>query len=105
MNFNTTLPNKLFPIKLPIKLFLDVGTYAEAWKKNAPTARFVYVGGLQLSIFNNFINIYAPVIFSKEFRDNLKTIPEEYKFFKRLSFSIDIQRLNARKAFPGIPVF
>ena len=105
VNLNTTLPNKLFPIKLPIKLFLDFGTYAEAWKKDATTSRFLYVGGLQLSIFNNFLNIYAPVIFSKEFRDNLKTIPEDYKFFKRMSFSIDIQRLSTRKTFRGIPIF
>ncbi|WP_315816466.1 hypothetical protein [Paraflavitalea speifideaquila] len=33
MNFNTTLPNKLLPFKIPVRVFLDVGTYAEAWKK------------------------------------------------------------------------
>ncbi len=32
MNFNTTLPAKMFPIELPLRLFLDVGTYSDAWK-------------------------------------------------------------------------
>src|ERR1700730_16545972 len=41
MNFNTSLPNKLLPFKLPIKIFLDVGTYADAWNKNATTSKFL----------------------------------------------------------------
>lgn len=105
MNFTTTLPEKLFPVKLPVKLFLDVGSYSEAWDRDAGTSRFLYVGGLQLSLLRNIVNIYAPIVFSKEFRDNLKTIPEDYKFFKRVSFSIDIHTLTMRKLMPETPVF
>ncbi len=97
MNFNSSLPDRLFPIKLPIKLFLDIGTYAEAWKKGSGTSRFLYVGGLQLSLLKDIINVYAPILYSKEFRDQLKTVPEENKFFKKISFSIDIQKINLRK--------
>jgi hypothetical protein len=97
MNLNTTLPNKLFPFKLPIKIFLDVGTYAEAWDKNSTSSRFLYVSGLQLSILKNIINVYAPILYSKEFKDQLKTVPEENTFFKKISFSIDLQKINSRK--------
>ncbi len=97
MNFNTTLPQNLFPVKLPIRIFLDVGTYAEAWKKDAETSRFLYVAGLQLTLFKDLLNVYAPLFYSKEFRDNLKTTPEVNTFGKRLSFSFDIQRFNLRK--------
>jgi hypothetical protein len=97
MNFNTTLPNKLLPFKLPVRIFLDVGTYAGAWKKNAETSRFLYVAGLQLTLFKDLLNVYAPLLYSKEFRDNLKTVPEENTFAKRLSFSIDLHRFNLRK--------
>jgi hypothetical protein len=97
MNLNTSLPNKLFPIKLPIKIFLDVGTYADAWQKESTTSKFLYVSGLQLSLFKNILNIYAPILYSKEFSDQLKTVPEENTFFKKISFSIDIQRINTRK--------
>lgn len=105
MNFTTTLPDKLLPVKLPLKIFVDVGSYSEAWDRNAGTSRFLYVGGLQLSLFKNVVNIYAPVVFSKEFKDNLKTIPEDYKFFKRISFSIDIHTLSMRKLMPEVPIF
>ena len=97
INMNTTLPNKLFPIKLPIRIFLDVGTYAEAWSKESTTSKFLYVSGLQVSIFKEILNIYAPIIYSKEFKDQLKTVPEENSFWKRISFSIDLQKINSRK--------
>ncbi len=97
MNFNSTLPEKLFPVKLPVRLFLDVGTYAQAWKKNAATSKFLYVGGFQVSLIKELLNIYVPVVYSNEFRDNLKTVPDENTFLKRISFSIDIQRFNLRR--------
>ena len=55
------------------------------------------MAGLQLSLFKDLLNIYAPLLLSKEFRDNLKTVPEENKFVKRISFSIDVQRVNLRR--------
>ncbi len=97
INLTTTIPAQILPKFIPLKLFLDFGTYAEAWKKDAPTRRFLYVGGLQLSFFKDLLNIYAPLIYSSEFSDNLKTLPEENKFFRKLSFSLDIQKFNWRK--------
>ena len=52
-----------------------MGTYAEAWKTNSLTSRFLYVGGVQISLFKNILNIYMPIIYSSDFRDQLKTIP------------------------------
>ena len=101
INFATTLPEKLFPVKLPVRIFLDAGTYADAWEKGASTSRFLYVAGLELSLFKDLLHFYAPILYSKEFRDNLKTVPEENKFFKKLSFSIDIHRFNLRKFVGG----
>jgi hypothetical protein len=97
VNLNTTLPRGLFPVQLPLRIFFDAGTYADAWKKDAATSRFLYVAGVQLSLFKNLLNVYAPVLYSKEFRDNLKTVPNENTFLKKISFSIDIQRFNLRK--------
>lgn len=102
MNFNTTLPD-IFPVRLPIKLFFDFGTNAEAWKKNATISKFLYVGGLQLSLFKNLVNVYAPLIYSKEFKNTLKTTPEQNTFLKRLTFSIDIQNLKLKKLIPQSP--
>lgn len=97
INLNTSLPAGIFPRFIPLRLFFDFGTYAEAWKKDAGTRRFLYAGGIQLSLFKDLVNIYAPLVYSSEFSDNLKTVPEENKFFRKLSFSIDIQRFNIRR--------
>lgn len=97
LNFNTTIPDKLLPFKLPIRVFLDIGTYADAWEKDAATSRFLYVAGLQLSLFKDLLNVYAPLFYSAAFKDNLKTVPEQNTFGKRISFSFDIHRFNLRK--------
>lgn len=96
LNFNTTLP-QLLPVKLPIRLFLDVGTYSDAWRVELNNARLMYVAGLQLSLFKELVNIYAPLLMSAEVRNSLKTVPEENTFGKRISFSIDLHRFNLRK--------
>jgi hypothetical protein len=93
LNFNTTLPANLFPFRVPIRIFFDVGTYAEAWQNNPPTSQFLYTGGLQLSLFHNVLNIYAPLIYSSDFNQAL----ESTSFGKRITFSIDIQNINYKK--------
>jgi len=103
LNFNSTLPSNLVPSWLPLKIFLDIGTYADAWHSNAPTSKFLYVGGLQLSLFHNLVNFYAPLFYSSDFSSSLKTVPEENTFLKKCSFSIDIQYLRSRKLLGNIP--
>jgi hypothetical protein len=93
LNFNTTLPANLFPFRLPVRIFFDFGTYAEAWQNNPQTSRFLYTGGIQLSLFKNLLNIYAPLIYSSDFSDALGTT----SFGRRITFSIDIQHINYKK--------
>jgi hypothetical protein len=106
-NFTTDIPKdinplQLMPIKIPLKAFVDIGTYAEAWKKNAATGRFIYDAGLQLSLFKNVLNIYFPLLYSKVYKDYFRsTIPEKI-FLKNIAFSIDIQNLSLRKMVPQI---
>lgn len=105
ININTSLPNNLFPIKLPIKIFFDLGTYEEAWSNAPPTSRFLYVGGFQVSVLKDILNIYVPIFYSSDFSNSLKTVPEENTFWKRISFSIDVQKVNLRKIIRKIPLF
>ena len=93
LNFNTSLPAGLFPVPLPIRIFFDVGTYSEAWQNNPPTSRFLYTGGIQLSLFRNVLNIYAPLFYSSDFRDVLGNTD----FGRKITFSIDIQNINYKK--------
>jgi hypothetical protein len=93
LNFNTTLPRSILPFPVPLRIFFDIGTYAEAWEINPVTSRFLYTGGIQLSLFKNVLNIYAPLIYSSDFSDVLQGT----SFGKKITFSIDIQNINYKK--------
>ncbi len=107
-NFTTTIPKAinplaLLPFNLPLRAFVDIGTYADAWKKNAATGRFIYDAGLQLSLFNNIVNIYVPLLYSKVYKDYFKSTITEKRFLKNISFSINLQDINLKKIMPQIP--
>jgi Peptidase family M1 domain len=102
LNFTTDIPKKInplsiLPFKIPLKFFADIGTYAEGWQKDASTSRFLFDAGFQLSLLHETINIYFPVLYSKEYRDYFKSTLGEKHFWKTVSFSIDIQNFNLRK--------
>lgn len=80
-----------------LKLFLDIGTYAEAWNKNSSTGKFLYDAGLQISMLKNLVNIYIPVLYSKIYTDYYKSTIPKNRFFKTVSFSIDIQNFRLNK--------
>jgi len=83
--------------KFPIKIFADIGTYAGAWQNNAPTSRFLFDAGLQLSLFDKTLNIYLPLLYSAAYRDYFKSTLGGNYLFKTISFSIDIQNFSLRK--------
>ena len=103
-NFTTDFPKQfnplqVLPVKILLKIFLDAGTYAEAWKKNAATGKFIYDAGLQLSLIKNLVNIYVPILYSKVYSDYFKSTITEKRFWKNISFSIDIQNFRFEKFF------
>lgn len=108
LNFKTDFPKDLnplqvLPIKIPLKIFADVGTYSEAWGKNPSTEKFIFDAGIQISLLKEMVNIYVPLIYSKVYGQYYKsTIPKEERFWKNISFSIDIQKFNFYR-FLGIP--
>ncbi|HQW83674.1 MAG TPA: M1 family metallopeptidase [Ferruginibacter sp.] len=108
LNFTSTIPDGInpfavLPFKLPVKVFFDIGTYADAWKKNAATGRFIYDAGLQLSLFKNVVNIYVPIIYSKVYKDYFKSTITEKRFIKNIAFSIDLQNISLKRLAPQIP--
>ena len=103
VNFSTTIPSNLnplnlLPIKIPLKIFFDIGTYSEAWKQNSETDRFLFDAGLHIPLFKETINIYIPLIYSDVFKNYIKsTIDKKNRLLKTISFSIDISNFNFRK--------
>lgn len=102
-NFNTTIPSSinpfnLLPLKIPLRVFADVGTYADAWEDESGSDRFLYDVGLQIPLFKETVNFYLPVLYSKVYREyNRSTLPKKGRIWKTVSFSIDISNFSFRK--------
>ncbi|MBL7744857.1 MAG: M1 family metallopeptidase [Chitinophagaceae bacterium] len=103
VNFSSTIPSSinplsLLPFKVPLKVFVDIGTYAEPWKKGAASDRFLFDAGLHIPILKETINIYVPLMYSSVFKDYIQsTLPKKNRLLKTISFSIDISSFSFRK--------
>ena len=107
INFTSTIPKninplEIFPIKIPLKIFFDFGTYSNAWEQNPPTEKLLYDAGFQISLLKDIVNIYFPVVYSKSYKDYFKSVLNEKIFMKNISFSIDLQKITLKNLFPEI---
>jgi hypothetical protein len=96
-----------FKINIPLKAFVDIGTYGETWVKGATADRFLYDAGIQISFLRELLNIYIPILYSKAFKDYYKTdffSGGKNRFLKTISFSIDISKINSKRFTKGLPL-
>jgi hypothetical protein len=108
INFTSDIPDQInilniLPVKIPVKAFLDIGTFAEAWDKDAEVSRIVFDAGLQISLLKNTVNIYFPLLYSRVFKDYFLSYIPEKRFRTNISFSIDIQHINLKKLDRRLP--
>lgn len=106
LNLRSTLPKginplALLPIEIPIRVFADIGTYAEAWERNTNLDHFLYDAGFEVSLVRETVHIYIPLFYSKIYKSYFKSLPEENTFGKRISFSIDLINFNPRRWDPN----
>jgi hypothetical protein len=95
LNFNSTVPQSInplavLPIKIPLHVFLDIGTYADPWKKGSEEDRFLFEAGFHIPLFNETLNIYIPVLYNKVYGDYFKSTIPKNRFLKTISFSINL---------------
>ena len=86
----------LLPVKIPLRIFADIGTHAGAWKSDEGEPRLLFDAGLQLSLLRSTFNIYIPLWYGKVYRDYFRSVPDN-GFLQRISFSIDIHRFRLRQ--------
>lgn len=96
LNFNTTIPDavnplRVLPVKVPLHLFFDVGTQSGAWADGASGGRFLFEGGLHLPVAKGLVNFYFPLVYSTPFGDYARSMYPKNRFFKTMTFSIDLQ--------------
>ena len=95
LNLNSTIPQNLnplsvLPVKIPLRIFLDIGTYAEPWKKGSEEDRFLFDAGLHIALFSETLNIYIPLLYNKVYGDYFKSTIPKNRFLKTISFSINL---------------
>lgn len=108
INFTTDIPDQInilnvLPVKIPVKAFLDIGTFAEAWDSKSEISKIVYDAGLQISLLKNTVNVYIPLLYSRVFKDYFQSYIPEKRFIRNISFSIDIQNIHLKKIDRNLP--
>ncbi len=95
-------PLQALPFRLPLKLFVDIGTYADVWKKNAGESKFLFDVGLQLSILKGVVEVYLPLFYSKVFSDYSLQLNGKKRTTKNISFGINLNKLSIKNFIPQI---
>ncbi|PZF70915.1 M1 family metallopeptidase [Taibaiella soli] len=95
LNLKTDLPLG----KLPIRLFADMGTFANASLQNPSGNKYLFDGGVEVYLpFADMVSVYIPLVMSKDFSDYLKSIYGDKRFGKSIVFSLNLQHINWLKA-------
>jgi hypothetical protein len=94
LNLSSSVPDKInplsvLPVKIPLRVYADIGTYAETWKRNSTDDRFLFDAGLQVSVLRDFLNIYVPLIHSNAFKQYYKSYLSDHRFLKSISFTLN----------------
>lgn len=97
-------PFKILPFKLPVKAFFDIGTFGSANRYQNSDVKLRYDAGLQLSVLHSSINIYVPLLYSKVYRDYIKSVLGDKHFWKTVSFDIDLNVFKLNNISNKIPL-
>lgn len=100
---NAINPLSVLPIKIPIKFFIDLGTYSDVWKDDFANSRFLYDAGIQVSILGGSVNMYLPLLYSKVYGDYFKSVLGDNRFSKTIAFDINLQAFKKWSAYSMLP--
>ncbi len=79
---------------LPVRLYLDAGTYANAARVNPSGNRFLYSAGLELHALRDVFLVHVPLLLCSDYRDYLKSIYPDNQFAHSITFSVQFQNVN-----------
>jgi len=87
LNLRTTLPGLI-----PIELFFDAGLFQYEKGFWHDDINFSYNGGIIIPVIRHNVEVYFPLIFSKDIRDNLDLM--NYSLWQRITWMINFNSLN-----------
>lgn len=80
--------------QLPIKLFMDLGS--SEFNESLMNERVLYAAGINVSIFKNYFEIYAPLVYSKDIKNVLKANNKD-GFFDTMRFTLNLHNIKPKK--------
>ena len=91
MNLKADLPMKL-PLNIPLKPYLDIGYFDETAPSVTDPTEFFVSGGVALDFFDGILGIYFPLFGTDTYFN------QQPNFGSRISFNLDLNRLNGLEA-------
>jgi len=79
---------------LPVRLYFDASTYADADKMSPSASRYLYTGGIELHALRDIFLLHLPLVMSPDYRDYLNSVYPGKTFANSISFSIQLQNIN-----------
>ncbi|HRP90381.1 MAG TPA: M1 family metallopeptidase [Edaphocola sp.] len=80
------------PIGIPIQIFADFMTFADAKNINPAGSAWLYDAGLSLHLMG-MADVYFPILMSTEYKDYQKSILGKNAFFKSITFKLDLDKI------------
>lgn len=92
LNLKTDIPY----LNLPIRIFADIGTFSDAKLQNPSGASVLFDAGLEFYV-SDYLNVYFPILLSKDFKDYTNSVYTDKKFMRTITFSLNIGNINWTK--------
>jgi len=91
VNLKTSIPGKI-----PLKIFANIGTYDGAKTAFASSQLLVYEAGIDLTLIKGICDIYFPLIWSSDLKDQSNFITNK-NYGDKIRFTLNINKLNPFK--------
>lgn len=80
------------PIGLPVRLFADFLTIADARNVNAAGSRWLYDAGVSVKVLR-MMDVYFPLLMSQEYGDYKTSVLGKNAFLKTITFKFDLDKV------------
>jgi hypothetical protein len=80
------------PIGLPVSLFADFMTLADARAVNPAGSKWLYDAGIAVKILK-FADVYFPLLMSREYKDYTNSVLGKGAFWKSITFKFDLDKI------------
>ena len=80
--------------KIPLRLWADVATFANAGQLSPSGSKILFAAGAQIHLLYDAIQINVPLIMSQDYRDYFKSIYPGKTFQHSITFTVQLQNIR-----------